>query len=197
MCCNVLQYVAVCCSVLQCVAVFCNVLQRATMAFCVSFSTCSMALWQNFSKFSSVVNLHGKLSSALTFRILLCSGGLEMSHCKNALQHTATTHCNTLQQRTATRCKNALQHTATTLCNTLQQRTATRSNNALQNTATHSSNAPQRTATHCNSLQHTATHCNTLQHTATHLIVGHFAQSSARDVGLVLQCVAVRCCSVL
>jgi len=90
----------------------------------------------------------------------------------NTLQHTAISHCTTLQH-TATHC-NTLQHTATH-CNT------------LHHTATHcptTINGPRRAQpttlcnslqwlqhtliSHCNTLQHTATHCDTPQQTATH-----------------------------
>jgi len=40
--------------------------------------------------------------------------------CNNTLHHAETTHCNTLQQYTATRCNNTLQHDAIVHCNTLQ-----------------------------------------------------------------------------
>jgi len=78
----------------------------------------------------------------------------------NTLQHTAITHCNTLQH-TATHC-NTLQHTAP------QQSTDHAALNR-QHTATHCNDKLQHTLiSHCNTMQHTATHCNTLQHTATH-----------------------------
>ena len=61
------------------------------------------------------------------------------------LQHTAATHCNTLQH-TATHC-NTLQHTATH-CNTLQH-----------------------TASHCTTLLHTVPQCTTLHHIETHRVL--------------------------
>jgi len=88
------------------------------------------------------------------------------------------THCNTLQQHTATH-HYTLQHTATqihrqetrgaprcsiTHCNTLQQHTATHCY-TLQNTHIGKKHevrldARLNSATRCNTLQHTATHCN-------------------------------------
>ena len=79
------------------------------------------------------------------------------------------THCIT-QQRTATRtplqrtATHILQHTETTHSNTLEH--AATHCNTLQHTTTHC-NAMQHTAPHCTTLQHPATHCSTLQHTAT------------------------------
>jgi len=77
---------------------------------------------------------------------------------RSTLQSTVG-HCNTLQHIAT----HWLQHTAATHCSTLQH-TATHCNTLLY-PATHC-NALQHTATHCNTLQHTATHCNTLQRTA-------------------------------
>ena len=116
------------------------------------------------------------------------------------LQHTATTHYNTLQHTathctrerqntcvgnvlslkclvTATHCNNSLQHTATH-CSTLQH-TATRCTRERQNTCVGNVLSLQHTATtRCNTLQHTATHHNTLQHIATHCnILQHTAES--------------------
>jgi len=89
------------------------------------------------------------------------------------MQHAARhyTHCN------------ALQHTATTCCNTLQSHPPivrhvthiNKSRHILTNTSCHTCkyaspghcNTLHCTAQHCTTLHHTATHYNTLQHTAT------------------------------
>jgi len=51
-------------------------------------------------------------------------GNRAAAHCSNALQHTDT-HGNTLHRTLPHRESVALHHTATTHCSTLQQRTAT------------------------------------------------------------------------
>ena len=76
------------------------------------------------------------------------------------------THCQTLPQ-TGPHC-NTLRHTAPH-CDTLQHSIFTVwITNVMDVPVRRRQHIPQRTATHCNTLQHTATHCNTLQHSATH-----------------------------
>jgi len=117
------------------------------------------------------------------------------AHCSTALQHIATTHCNTPHYH----CDTTLQHIATAQYNTLQHYC----NNTCCNDRRRPSSGeahnpermyqPQQIAAHCNTLQNTATslqhhittyshnpectyqpqqiaaHCNNLQLTATSL----------------------------
>jgi len=127
------------------------------------------------------------------------------THC-NALQQTATTHCNSYDaprkiphmngcMHRVHHCNTHVQHTATTLCNTLQQQTAPTHCNTYDtplkfpNTyvwmcalCTQGVKHCSTHATHCNNtLQHTAIthHNNTLQqHAATHFT--HLERSHAR-----------------
>ena len=97
----------------------------------------------------------------------------------NALQHTATRHCNTPQQYDSTHCNNAQQHTATKQCdthrsNTIQHAATMHCHVTYERVMSHmreSCHIWESHVTHCNNaLRHPATrHCDTLQQdTATY-----------------------------
>ena len=148
---SVSQYVAVSCSELQCVAECCRVLQSVAS----TGNSKQSYILPKRNLYSTTATHCIKEPNWLTHSPLAVAGLHTVTHCNTLQQLTATTHGNTLQH-TATHCK-ALQHTVR-LCNILQH-TLTHCRRELESSQLH----PLNTVAHCNTLQHTATHCITLQ----------------------------------
>jgi len=159
---SILQCIAVCSSELQWAEVCCSVIQRVVVYDYLDHTSSLI------SRDYRGINQHKYHTSATQVHY---KRNTRATH-YNTLQHTAT-HCNTLQQQTATRWFHktprkrypSSRHTAAH-CNTLQHISAHCS--TLQHTAARCSTL-QHKATQCNTVQHGATHYNTLQHTATHI----------------------------
>jgi len=183
--CNTLQYIATHCNTLQHTSTHCSILQR-TAAHC--------------STLQHAATHCNTTSGAQGLPRVPCS------RCNNTLQHTATTHYNTVQQNKCCSrtpiCSVRRTHAATTYCNNMLQYTATHCNKTgvaqeLRHVPFQRCNTLQHTATHCNTLQHTTPHCNTLHRTAAHCNTPHHTAPHCNTPQHNLRCSRAPACLLL